>query len=160
MCRVHAARQSGISLVSLGLKDLQLCFKHCQTEGCQKSTCIFLHLCREFIGGFCVRRNCKYGHDVRDEHNLTLIRKAGIESFTDSDIVKAIRRSIPKVCTEHNLSTMGCHRNVCMKFHICADYVRHKCSHGNGCPKGHNLTSVHNQKLLGNFLTHLKVSCT
>ena len=147
VCRVLLAKSSGRCLVSLGLRDFRLCFRHACPQGCQNSTCPFLHLCREYVGGVCVWEPCKFGHDIRKGHNLKVTRKAGMESFTDDEIIKAIRRSVPNVCPEHNERTMGCQES-CMKFHICADYIRHRCSTGKGCPKGHNMTSPHNQDLL------------
>ena len=147
ICKVFPANCPGKHMVGLGMKSLQLCFGYCLPCGCQKEDCMFLHICREYIAEFCTRINCKYTHDIRDDHNGSILRRAGIGSLADQNVVKAIRLSVPKVCMEYN-SKMGCTQKVCTKFHVCADKIRYRCDSKKTCPKNHNLSSPHNQKLL------------
>ena len=147
ICKVFPANCPGKHVVSLGMKSLQLCFGYSLPRGCQKEDCMFLHLCREYIAKFCTRSNCKYTHDIRNVHNGSILRRAGIGSLADQNVVKAIRLSVPQVCMEYN-SKMVCTHNVCTKFHVCADKIRHRCDSKAACPKNHDLSSPHNQKLL------------
>ena len=147
ICKVFPTNYQGKHVVSLGIKSLQLCFGYCLPCGCQKEDCKFLHICREYIAEFCTRTICKYSHDIRNDHNRSILKKAGVESLTDQNLVKAIRLSVPKVCMEYN-SRMGCTQNVCTKFHVCADKVRHRCDSEKTCPKNHSLSSSHNRELL------------
>ena len=147
ICKVFPTNYQGKHVVSLGIKSLQLCFGYCLPCGCQKEDCKFLHICREYIAEFCTRTICKYSHDIRNDHNRSILKKAGVESLTDQNVVKAIRFSVPKVCMEYN-SRMGCTQNVCTKFHVCADKVRRRCDSEKTCPKNHSLSSSHNRELL------------
>ena len=147
ICKVFPANSPGKYVVSLGIRSLQLCFGYCLPGGCQKKDCMFLHICREYIAEFCMRSHCKYSHDIRNDHNRNILKRAGIESFEDQNVVKAIRLSVPQVCMEYN-SKMGCTQKACTKFHICANKIRHRCASKETCPKNHNLSSPHNQKLL------------
>ena len=154
MCRVLPGKSSlpgkspGKHLVKLSMKGLQMCFGYYGKHGCQKKNCGFLHLCREHVAGCCDRRNCKYSHDVKDAHNMEVLLKTrlGLESFQEDEVLELITRSTPQVCLEHN-SPNRCRNPVCMKFHICADKVRHRCS-DDTCSKGHTLQTPHNRSLL------------
>ena len=148
MCRVLPGKSPGKHLVKLSMKGLQMCFGYSGKQGCQKKNCGFLHLCREHVAGCCERRNCKYSHDVKDIHNMEVLLKArlGLESFQEDEILELITRSTPQVCPEHN-SPNRCRNPVCMKFHICANKVRHRCS-DDTCSKGHTLQTPHNRSLL------------
>ena len=148
ICRVFPAKTPGKHVVSLCIRKLRLCFGYCGTRGCEKKDCEFMHLCREFIARSCDRPDCKYSHEIRGQNNENIVHKSALNSLPDEDLIKAIRRSTPQVCVEHN-SHLGCQKSVCMKFHICADNVRKRCQKpADKCPKGHGMTSQHNQQLL------------
>ena len=148
VCRVLPAKSPDKHLVKLSVKSLQMCFGYYGKQGCQKENCGFLHLCREHVAGCCERRNCKYSHDVGDTHNMEVLQKTrlGLEYYLGDEVLELITRSTPQVCPEHN-SPNRCRNPVCMKFHLCADKVRHRCS-VDTCPKGHTLQTPHNRSLL------------
>ena len=151
ICRVHPANTPGKHLVRPSVKSLQMCFGYYGKKGCQKENkCRYLHLCREYIAGVCQRRNCKYSHNVRDEHNNEVLQRARLSfaCYQDDDIKGLVTRSTPQVCLDHN-SQNRCRNLTCMKFHICADKIRHKCNNSDEtCPKGHSLQTEHNRQLL------------
>ena len=146
MFRLFPEKSFGKYVVCLGIKSLQLCIGYCQWQGCLKQDCPYLHICREYVAGRCKRQHCKFTHNLRIEHNRDKIHKAGIEPFTDQDIMKAIRRSLPCVCPDYN-SGSGCNKNVCVMFHVCGDKIRQRCQYGYLCKRDHNMKSHHNQKL-------------
>ena len=147
MFRLFPEEAFGKYVVSLGIKSLQLCIGYCQWQGCLKQECPYLHICREYVAGRCKRTYCKFSHNLRIEHNRDKIHKAGIESFTDENIMKAIRRSLPCVCPDYK-SESGCNKNVCVMFHVCGDKIRRRCQYGDLCTRDHNMKSHHNRKLL------------
>ena len=153
LCKVFPASNPGKCLVKIGINSIQLCLKYLQPLGCQKEDCRSLHLCREYIGEFCLRIRCKYSHDVRDSHNKEIIRKTGLECFADQTVIKAIRLSLPQVCNEYNSAT-GCVGNSCTKFHICVEKVKHRCDSKQICSKSHDLSLPHNQRLLQIYETN------
>ena len=148
VCRVLPAKSPGKHLVKLSVKGLQMCFGYSGKQGCQKGNCGFLHLCREHVAGCCERRNCKHSHDVKDTHNTAVLlkRRLGLEFYEEDEVLELITRSTPQVCPDHNSPTR-CRNPVCMKFHVCADKVRHRCS-DDTCSKGHTLQTPHNRGLL------------
>ncbi len=144
VCVVRPDSQPGKCTIKLSVKGLQLCFGYYGKTGCSKENCAFLHLCRDAVAGYCARKQCRYSHDVMDAHNVKVIQR--LQTLSKEELMKATSRSAPQVCPHHNTS-QGCSRVSCMKFHYCADKVKHKCGKED-CPKDHHLNSEHNQKLL------------
>ena len=70
-----------------GLLVPKICSFYNVERGCGKdSNCTFLHLCK-YTGNCKFWPNCKRSHDVKDNHNTTILRAYGIPIDTDENLL-------------------------------------------------------------------------
>ena len=50
------------------------------------------HFRRQFIAGTCGRTNCKFGHDLHNTHNNSVLSRHRVTRMRDSEIIELLRQ--------------------------------------------------------------------
>ena len=140
---------TGEVMVLAKIKDLQLCYAYMKSKmGCGTTTCALIHLCEDFLSGFCVEGpQCAFSHNVRDKHNSKVLDDVGVMKGMSEDLeLLLVRNSFPSVCQAFN-SKDGCGNKFCFRFHICNTHIKSFCL-PQKCKYGHSFETIHNTRLL------------
>ena len=127
--------------------------QHYLTQGqCRKKKCQFLHICKAYV---CQRphEQCNFSHDIRDEHNKTIIDKMGALSRETDEIVRRVllKSCFPRVCVDYNKSGVCPRGDNCHFLHVCGSYVLNECENPL-CSLSHNMIdSLHNINVLKRY---------
>uniref|UniRef100_A0AAZ3PZE8 Poly (ADP-ribose) polymerase family, member 12b n=1 Tax=Oncorhynchus tshawytscha TaxID=74940 RepID=A0AAZ3PZE8_ONCTS len=136
----------GTDCVIVAKTSLRLC-KNYTKQDCRD--CQELHLCKYFVYGNCRfgkgRKQCKFSHDVRSEHNYTLLRECTLHELHEDDLFLLLLQNdptlLPEVCSHYNKGS-GPHgactfRDGCTKMHMCMHFVQDDCMFGSKCKRQH-----------------------
>ncbi|XP_070560801.1 zinc finger CCCH-type antiviral protein 1-like [Ptychodera flava] len=142
----------------------RLCFSYRSERGCDKVSCEFLHICKNFVAGFCrFGDKCKFSHSFSEQVTQDNLRRLNLDGFSDGEILTVMRQSVPFVCNDY--ARDRCSReDDCEKLHLCRGYIMNKtsyCKVGNTdkCEFCHDLDSNHTKGLLTLYnLSHLDES--
>uniref|UniRef100_A0A4W5L867 Poly (ADP-ribose) polymerase family, member 12b n=1 Tax=Hucho hucho TaxID=62062 RepID=A0A4W5L867_9TELE len=91
----------GTDCVVVAKTSLRLC-KNYTKQDCRD--CQELHLCKYFVYGNCRfgkgRKQCKFSHDVRSEHNYTLLRECTLHELHEDDLFLLLLQNDPTLLPE------------------------------------------------------------
>uniref|UniRef100_A0A8C7PQR2 Poly (ADP-ribose) polymerase family, member 12b n=1 Tax=Oncorhynchus mykiss TaxID=8022 RepID=A0A8C7PQR2_ONCMY len=91
----------GTDCVIVAKTSLRLC-KNYTKQDCRD--CQELHLCKYFVYGNCRfgkgRKQCKFSHDVRSEHNYTLLRECTLHELHEDDLFLLLLQNDPTLLPE------------------------------------------------------------
>nr|XP_027231961.1 uncharacterized protein LOC113823505 [Penaeus vannamei] len=111
---------------------IRVCSAYTSRNGCtDRSSCINIHICPDFIFGGCENEDCGMGHNLSTKHNTKAIQAFYLENLSDGQLVllvkengKALQQTpysfqdssqIPEICSA---SVSGlCDVTGCPKFH-------------------------------------------
>ncbi|XP_055761613.1 protein mono-ADP-ribosyltransferase PARP12b [Salvelinus fontinalis] len=146
----------GADCVIVAKTSLRLC-KNYTKQDCRD--CQELHLCKYFVYGNCRfgkgRKQCKFSHDVRSEHNYTLLRECTLHELHEDDLFLLLLQNdptlLPEVCSHYNKGS-GPHgactfRDGCTKLHMCMHFVHDDCMFGPKCKRQH-VIDQHGRRML------------
>ncbi|XP_039890935.1 protein mono-ADP-ribosyltransferase PARP12 isoform X4 [Simochromis diagramma] len=120
----------------------------CRAKDCP-GTCRGLHLCKNFLFGFCefsqLRRGCCFSHELTSEHNQRLLRQHELESLSREELCTLLLQSdhtlLPAICYNYNNGDGEFGRcrdgDGCRRLHICENYISRECS----CWKNHDFNA-------------------
>ncbi|KAL3862317.1 hypothetical protein ACJMK2_008295 [Sinanodonta woodiana] len=133
---------------------IEFCKIHCAKNGhCPGRPivpCNGLHICKYYIFDTCTfENNCKYGHDLRTEHNMQVRRNYLLDQLKGQEIKYLLNlaesrseMTVPRICKFYN-NEGGCryqkHRKLCPHLHICKHYVMDRCNFGKRCKRNHDI---------------------
>ena len=122
---------------------LEVCDAHLSIQGCEKETCNLLHVCPKYVCGRCPRVKCEEGHDFKTEHNMSVLRKFGMEDEDEMMFKKFILLPslVPEICFGYNLD--GCkNESGCQRLHICVLHIMENCG-DTKCSLNHDMLDDH-----------------
>ncbi|XP_068236331.1 protein mono-ADP-ribosyltransferase PARP12-like [Palaemon carinicauda] len=134
---------------------VSLCTDYFTEQSCNaKETCEKLHICKNFVTGYCISgTKCEYGHRWDTNHNSKILSKF----YLDLIEKKILHQVIKKLCKVHSKlelcsyynSDQGCKQGTCRKLHICKNYVlgSGKCTEKD-CSLNHNIVDKQCSSLL------------
>ncbi|KAJ7337323.1 Poly (ADP-ribose) polymerase [Desmophyllum pertusum] len=127
------SKEGKILEVSAFCRRVQLCFN----QACQRKDCPFLHVCRDYIAGFCrFGDGCQRNHCFQFNKDRKFLSKLRLNGLTEENLRKVIQLSIPQVCLDYNEGY--CARGQsCTQIHICKDMIRKKCEDEEYCGLQH-----------------------
>ncbi|XP_035767434.1 protein mono-ADP-ribosyltransferase PARP12-like [Neolamprologus brichardi] len=120
----------------------------CRAKDCP-GTCRGLHLCKNFLFGFCefsqLRRGCSFSHELTSEHNQRRLRQHELESLSREELCTLLLQSdhtlLPAICYDYNNGDGEFGRcqdgDGCRRLHICENYISRECS----CWKNHDFNA-------------------
>ncbi|XP_018603107.1 protein mono-ADP-ribosyltransferase PARP12b [Scleropages formosus] len=128
--------------------SLRICKNYTKYEcgDCQE-----LHLCKYFVYGNCRygkgRKQCKFSHDVRSEHNYPLLRECTLHELHEEDLFLLLLQNdpslLPEVCSHYNKGSGpygACtFKATCTKVHICQHFIQDDCRFGHRCKRLHTI---------------------
>lgn len=128
--------------------QISMCIAHSGPQGCvRRSTCNNLHICPDYVLGWCHDKSCALGHKWHTDHNISVLKPFSLEHLQLPKLRKLVqslsKMSSPghlEVC--HNYNEGGCSQTDCDALHVCRSYVTGltRCSIG-GCQLNHDLFS-------------------
>ncbi|KAL9956767.1 hypothetical protein ACROYT_G038300 [Oculina patagonica] len=132
----------------------------CSTQACTREDCQYLHVCWDYIAGFCrFGDRCQMNHSFQyDEDRKFLSKLIMLNGLTAEDLRKVIQLSLPQVCLDYNEGSCTKGQN-CSKIHICKDMIKKKCESEEDCDLDHEsaMTTDHNRRVLERYhMAHLK----
>ncbi|NWJ07150.1 PAR12 polymerase, partial [Crypturellus undulatus] len=92
------------------------------------------------------RKECKFVHNFHSEHNLSVLRRYGLENFSGDELRQLLLQNdpslLPEVCLHYNKGdgpygscTYG---KICTKLHICQYFLQGQCRFGSSCKRSHD----------------------
>ncbi|XP_074863598.1 protein mono-ADP-ribosyltransferase PARP12-like [Carettochelys insculpta] len=144
----------GEQRVVVATSAVRLCQEHgAPGAGCG-GRCDRLHLCRYFLYGNCrhqrARKECKFVHNFRSEHNLSVLKIHGLENLNDDELCQLLLQNdsslLPEVCMHYNKGDGpygSCtFKKICTKLHICQYYLQGECRFGSSCKRSHDILNL------------------
>ncbi|XP_053318110.1 protein mono-ADP-ribosyltransferase PARP12-like [Spea bombifrons] len=110
--------------------------------------CKNLHLCRYHVLGKCNRNPCAFGHDVRNDRNLEVLKMYELEELSKDELLQLVLQNdpsfLPEVCQHYNRGK-GLHgscdfKSDCQKLHVCQYFLDGKCKYASRCIRSHSLS--------------------
>lgn len=132
--------------------------KFCSNKACRREDCQYLHVCRDYIAGFCrFGDRCQRDHSFQYDEDRKFLSKLKLDGLTKENLRKVTQLSLPQVCLDYNEGS--CTRDQsCAKIHICKDFVRKKCKKEGVCGLDHEsaMTTGHTRTVLKRYhMEHL-----
>ncbi|KAG9334945.1 hypothetical protein JZ751_006267 [Albula glossodonta] len=101
---------------------------------CVKCECLPLH-----------RKQCKFSHNVRSEHNYPLLRECTLHELHEEDLFLLLLQNdptlLPEVCSHYNKGAGpygACtFKAGCTKLHMCQHFIQDNCMFGHKCKRLH-----------------------
>ena len=142
-------KEGTILEVSVICRKARLCFN----QKCSKKSCKYVHVCKDFIAGFCLFGvECGWNHSFQYDENRNLISKLKLGGLAEENLRKILQLSMPHVCLDYNNGY--CAEGLsCRQIHICKDFVRERCEDEESCGLQHESTllSLHATAILQNY---------
>ncbi|XP_036373368.1 protein mono-ADP-ribosyltransferase PARP12-like [Megalops cyprinoides] len=142
----RASEECSSTYTIVAKTSLRICKKYTKYD-C--SACQDLHLCKYFVYGNCRygkgRRQCKFSHDVRSEHNYPLLRECTLHELQEEDLFLLLLQSdptlLPEVCSHYNKGAepygVCTFKASCTKLHLCQHFIQDDCMFGRRCKRLH-----------------------
>ncbi|KAL6030197.1 hypothetical protein STEG23_030450 [Scotinomys teguina] len=155
-----AGRAAASERVVLAVSSLRLCRAHQGPKPSCTGLCAQLHLCKFLIYGACkfmkTGKNCRNGHNLKTDHNLSVLRTHGIDHLTYSELCQLLIQNdpwlLPEICLHYNKGDGpfgSCSfQKQCIKLHICQYYLQGECKFGTSCKRSHEFTNSENLEKL------------
>lgn len=98
---VERTDEWGADITIVAKTSVRLC-KNYAKQDCLR--CSDLHLCKYFVYGNCRygkgRKQCKYSHDVRSEHNYPLLRECTLHELHEEELFLLLLQNDPTLLPE------------------------------------------------------------
>lgn len=125
--------------------DIQICLKHTSSSQRCSGDCDHLHFCKFKLISDCSFENCKFGHDLKTDHNRRVLQLHSMQflslaqvQFLISNLEHRKGVTIPSICTYYN-KIKGCiDPKKCPHLHVCA-YIAGKCAFQPNCKRSHDI---------------------
>ncbi|KAL4220366.1 hypothetical protein ACF0H5_020772 [Mactra antiquata] len=128
-----------------------------------KCDCRALHMCKFYFLNDCTTKFCKFGHKLKTEHNIHVLRHHRLHRLTGeelvdfmSDIDNRNKDTIPSIC-KYYIREKGCYKgdntdyeSTCHSLHLCSYVLRGKCL-TRECDKAHSIFNKQPLSLLKKF---------
>ncbi|XP_069972796.1 protein mono-ADP-ribosyltransferase PARP12-like [Penaeus vannamei] len=76
---------------------LKLCAGHSSNNGCKNKTdCVGLHICQNFLEGICKYKACNLGHKLATGHNKKVLGNFFLDRLGDDTLLRVLSKSLPK----------------------------------------------------------------
>lgn len=146
--------------VVLAVSSLRLCRAHQGPKPGCTGLCAQLHLCKFLIYGNCkflrTGKNCRNGHHLKTDHNLSVLRTHGVDHLTYSELCQLLFQNdpslLPDICLHYNKGDGpygSCSfQKQCIKLHICQYFLQGECKFGTSCKRSHEFTNSENLEQL------------
>ncbi|XP_075795472.1 protein mono-ADP-ribosyltransferase PARP12 isoform X2 [Pelodiscus sinensis] len=144
----------GEQRVVVATSTVRLCPEHgAPGAGC-RGQCGQLHVCRYFLYGNCryqrTRKECKFVHNFRSEHNLRVLKTHGLENLNDDELCQLLLQNdsslLPEVCMHYNKGDGpygSCtFKKICTKLHLCQYFLQGECRFGSNCKRSHDILNL------------------
>ncbi|KAK5610526.1 hypothetical protein CRENBAI_003635 [Crenichthys baileyi] len=118
----------------------------CQKKVGECTQCDCLHLCRYLVAGSCTfGQKCKNPHSLPSPHNNGLLKRHGLQSLTEKQLLQLLLQNdpflLPEVCPHYNKGNgqFGSCKftSTCKKLHICLHFLQGDCKFGSSCKRTH-----------------------
>nr|XP_027807938.1 protein mono-ADP-ribosyltransferase PARP12 [Marmota flaviventris] len=146
--------------VVLAASSLRLCRAHHGPKPGCVGLCAQLHLCKFMVCGACkflrAGKNCRNGHSLTTDHNLSVLRSHGVDHLTYSELCQLLFQNdpwlLPEICLHYNKGDGpfgSCSfQKQCVKLHICQYFLQGECKFGDSCKRSHNFCHLENLEKL------------
>lgn len=137
----------------LAVSSLRLCRAHQGPKPGCTGLCAQLHLCKFLIYGNCkflkTGKNCRNGHNLKTDHNLSVLRTHGVDHLTYTELCQLLLQNdpslLPDICLHYNKGDGpfgSCSfQKQCIKLHICQYFLQGECKFGTSCKRSHEFTN-------------------
>ncbi|XP_060560548.1 uncharacterized protein LOC132720408 isoform X2 [Ruditapes philippinarum] len=122
-----------------------------------KCECNALHLCKFYFLSDCPVKLCKFGHKLKTDHNVAVLKQHKLHRLTGEEILNFLadtdnrnKEMIPNIC-KYYIREKGCYKGdntdfetICHSLHLCAYILKGKCMNRE-CDRSH---SIHDKQPL------------
>ncbi|XP_052785139.1 uncharacterized protein LOC128220688 [Mya arenaria] len=140
--------QSAVKVHCLGVERPQLNLKICSkytNEVRNSHECNDLHICKFYLIGECSNSFCKFGHNLKTNHNFNVLKLHNVERLHGNEIriiCQDVRSrnctTLPIVCRFYNQG--GCSKwTNCPYLHVCSYFIEDDCKFNSRCKRSHSL---------------------
>ena len=139
---------------------MKICTKLSNKRSSTNCNCNDLHICKFFMLSECQEKFCRFGHDLKTEHNIRVLKKHCLHRLTTKQLKRFIRQkenrnetTTPLICKFYNIQR-GCKYEIesenaqCPCMHVCKHYFQDACKFGRKCKRSHNILQGQPQKVL------------
>ena len=133
---------------------LEICESYSKEKACLLGNmCPKLHVCKPHaFAQKCVGKGCPFGHDLRNEHNLPLMKNHCLDVLTNDQVQKLLLQNYIREnfrpCTKHSTKE-GCKfKDQCKWVHVCKYFIQNRCTAQGQCPRSHDLMGSQPRYLL------------
>ncbi|VDH91871.1 Hypothetical predicted protein [Mytilus galloprovincialis] len=115
--------------------------------------CYFLHVCRRFVRNiYCNFKGCRLAHDFTNPHNSRLVKRFGLENFSENQIKRILNNHSPSICSDYNYhAKCKVGTKKCVNLHLCGSYKFGNCEEPCKFKRSHKLNNNHNKWVLRAF---------
>lgn len=128
-----------------------------------KCECNALHLCKFYFLSDCPNKLCKFGHKLKTDHNVAVLRQHKLHRLTGEEIMNFLadvhnrrKETIPSIC-KYYIREKGCYKGdstdydtTCHCLHLCSYIVRGKCMNRE-CDRSHSIRDKQPLSLLKKY---------
>ena len=128
-----------------------------------KCDCNSLHICKFFMLGKCTAKVCKFGHKLKTEHNIGVLKNNKLHRLTGEEVMRFIsdvdnrnKGTVPVVC-KYYVREKGCYKgnntdpeSICHDLHMCQYAIKSRCTNRE-CEKSHSIRDIQPHSLLVKF---------
>lgn len=137
-------------------KNVIFCTNHWQKykgcNSCYNDLGPKLHLCPKIIynENGCFTPHCQMNHDLNSSGVLNILKKAGLEDFTEDQLKFLLKLRFPGICNSSGFGSKKqrrttCSPSTCPSLHVCINFLRGECSEKGNCNKGHEESLINEQ---------------
>lgn len=128
-----------------------------------KCDCNALHICKFYLLSDCPNKQCKFGHKLKIEHNINVLKNHKLHRLTGEELVDFLsdidnrnKYTVPSLCRYYTREK-GCYKGdntetdtICHSLHICYYAFKGKCL-SLECDRAHNIRAKQPLSLLQKF---------
>ena len=141
-------------IIVKAVTKLEICESYSEEKACLLGNmCPKLHVCKPHaLAQKCVSKACPFGHDLRNEHNLPLVKNHCLDVLTNNQLrtmllQNYIRQNF-RPCIKHSTNE-GCQfKDQCKWLHVCKYFIQNRCTAQGQCPRSHDLMGSQPRRLL------------
>lgn len=128
-----------------------------------KCECNALHLCKFYFLTDCPNKHCKFGHKLKTDHNIAVLKQHRLHRLTGEEIFNFLadvdnrhKETIPSIC-KYYVREKGCYKgdntdyeSICHSLHLCNYILKGKCLNRE-CEKSHRIHDKQPMSLLQKY---------
>lgn len=128
-----------------------------------KCDCNALHMCKFYILSNCPNKVCKFGHKLKTEHNVNVLKNHKLHRLTGEELINFMadidsrnKWTIPGVC-KYYTREKGCYKGdntdydtICHSLHMCLYALKGKCTNKE-CERAHSIKATQPLSLLEKY---------